>query len=190
MYARTLEDVSKEYGRNGPINVPLFTTAEREWETCRHYIDQEVLKRDKTHCPSCGTKPLIRSSDAIIKLRRLASAGRVRKPQNERVAEELESRFGNLVIKSDVEVEKFRQRIYDKIKTSKKKKMCGGSAFTAAREDSKEQNKYAETGLVLWNPRWTKGLGLTGGEEHEQVFSKLYRYTYVLKLERKYEKAM
>ena len=71
--------------KNGPINVPLFTTAEREWETCRHYIDQEVLKRDKTHCPSCGTKPLIRSSDAIIKLRRLASAGRVRKPQNERV---------------------------------------------------------------------------------------------------------
>ncbi len=71
--------------KNGPINVPLFTTAEKEWETCRHYIDQEVLKKDKTHCPSCGTKPLIRSSDAIIKLRRLASAGRVRKPQNERV---------------------------------------------------------------------------------------------------------
>ena len=34
---------------------------------------------------------------------------------------------------------------------------------------------------VLWNPRWTKGLGLTGGEEHEQVFSELYRYAYVLK---------
>ena len=27
--------------------------------------------------------------------------------------------------------------------------MCGGSAFTAAREDSKEQNRYAETGLVI-----------------------------------------
>ncbi|KAI9549854.1 hypothetical protein GHT06_007315 [Daphnia sinensis] len=84
MYARTLEDVSKEYGRNGPINVPLFTTAEREWETCRHYIDQEVLKRDKTHCPSCGKEPLVRSSDVIVKLRRLSSAGKVHNPENER----------------------------------------------------------------------------------------------------------
>jgi predicted RNA-binding Zn-ribbon protein involved in translation (DUF1610 family) len=70
--------------KNGPINVPLFTTAEREWETCRHYIDQEVLKRDKTHCPSCGKEHLVRSSDAIVKLRRLSSAGKVHNPENER----------------------------------------------------------------------------------------------------------
>ncbi|KAK4017586.1 hypothetical protein OUZ56_033200 [Daphnia magna] len=222
MYARTLEDVSKEYGRNGPINVPLFTTAEREWETCRHYIDQEVLKRDKTHCPSCGKEPLVRSSDAIVKLRRLSSAGKVHNPENERTMEQPQARFGNLVIKSDTEVENFRQRIYNK---TKKKQMCGGSAFKAAREDSNEQKKYDETGLVvssckhcvvpyainmfkgeswthtafmhneamksnakffcydviLWNPRWTTGMGLTGGEEHEQVFSKLYLYAYVLK---------
>ncbi|KAK4028639.1 hypothetical protein OUZ56_021643 [Daphnia magna] len=268
MYAHTLEEVSKEYGRTGPINIPLFTTAEREWETCRHYIDQEVFKRNKIDCPSCGTKPLVRSSDAIIKLRRLASAGKARKPENERVMDDVESRFENLVIKSDVEVESFRQRIYNKVQTSKKKNMCGGSAFKAAREDSNENKKYDETGLVvssckhcivpyainmfkgeswthtafmhyeawksqatffcydvvcqywkwmhqkvgpefpeymmltkemteilpimhqmahqlpcqvLWNPRWTKGLGLTGGEEHEQVFSKLYLYAYVLK---------
>jgi hypothetical protein len=34
---------------------------------------------------------------------------------------------------------------------------------------------------VLWNPRWTKRLGLTGGDKHEQFFSKLYLYAYVLK---------
>ncbi|KZR99999.1 Uncharacterized protein APZ42_003906, partial [Daphnia magna] len=85
MYAHTLEEVSKEYKRNGPIHILLFTTAEREWETCHHYIDQEVFKRKKIYCPSCGTKPLVRSSDAIIKLRHLASAGKARKPENERV---------------------------------------------------------------------------------------------------------
>ncbi|KAK4017462.1 hypothetical protein OUZ56_032773 [Daphnia magna] len=109
MYAHTLEEVSKEYKRNGPINILLFTTAEREWETCHHYIDQEVFKRKKIYCPSCGTKPLVRLSDAIIKLRHLASAGEARKPENER---------------------------------SKKKNMCGGSAFKAAREDSNENKKY------------------------------------------------
>jgi hypothetical protein len=67
--------------QNGPINVSLLTTAEREWETCRHYIDQQVFKRNKIDCPSCGTKPLVRSSDAILKLRRLASAGKARKSQ-------------------------------------------------------------------------------------------------------------
>ena len=78
--------------KNEPINVPLFTTVEREWETCRHYIDQEVLKRDKTNCPSCGKKPLIRYKPLIfyaIKLRRSASTGRVRKPKNERVYAEV-----------------------------------------------------------------------------------------------------
>ncbi|KAK4030551.1 hypothetical protein OUZ56_023794 [Daphnia magna] len=73
MYANIFEEVSEEYGRSGPINIPLFTTAEREWETCRHYIDQE----------------------------------------------------------------------------SKKKNVCGGSAFKAAREDSNENKKYNETGLVV-----------------------------------------
>ncbi|KAK4030779.1 hypothetical protein OUZ56_024118 [Daphnia magna] len=149
MYAHTLEEVSKEYERTGPINIPLFTTAEREWETCRHYIDQEVFKRNKIDCPSCGTKPLMRSSDAIIKLRRLASAGKARKQENERVMDDVESRFENLVIKSDVEVESFRQRIYNKVQTSKKKNMCGGSAFKAAREDSNENKKYDKTGLVV-----------------------------------------
>ena len=67
--------------QNGPINVSLLTTAEREWETCRHYIDQQFFKRNKIDCPSCGTKPLVRSSDAILKLRRLASAGKARKSQ-------------------------------------------------------------------------------------------------------------
>ncbi|XP_045032706.1 uncharacterized protein LOC123474557 [Daphnia magna] len=41
--------------------------------------------------------------------------------------------------------------------------------------------KYICTKQILWNPRWTTGMGLTGGEEHEQVFSKLYLYAYVLK---------
>ena len=31
--------------------------------------------------------------------------------------DDVESKFGNLVIKSDVEVENFRQRIYNKVKT-------------------------------------------------------------------------
>ncbi|XP_045028462.1 uncharacterized protein LOC116923942 [Daphnia magna] len=149
MYAHTLEEVSKEYGRNGPINIPLFTNAEREWETCRHYIDQEVFKRNKIDCPTCGTKPLVRSSDAIIKLGRLASAGNARKPENKRVIDDVESRFENLVIKSDVEDESFRQRIYNKVQTSKKKNMCGGSAFKAAGEDSNENKKYDETGIVI-----------------------------------------
>nr|CAH0100204.1 unnamed protein product [Daphnia galeata] len=34
---------------------------------------------------------------------------------------------------------------------------------------------------ILWNPHWTTEIGLTGEEEHEQVFSKLYLYAYVLK---------
>jgi predicted RNA-binding Zn-ribbon protein involved in translation (DUF1610 family) len=54
--------------QNGPINVTLFTTAEREWETCRHNIDDQVLERNKIDCPSCGKEPLVRSSDAIVKL--------------------------------------------------------------------------------------------------------------------------
>nr|CAH0102768.1 unnamed protein product [Daphnia galeata] len=120
MYAYTLEDVSKEYGRNGPINVSLLTTSEREWETFRPYIYKQ--------------------------LRSLASAGKARKSQ--KVFDDVESKFGNLVIKSDVEVENFRQRIYNKVKTSKKKNMCGESAFQAAREDSHEQKKYDETGIV------------------------------------------
>jgi hypothetical protein len=41
--------------------------------------------------------------------------------------------------------------------------------------------KYICTKQILWNPRWTTGIGLTGGEEHEHVFSKLYLYAYVLK---------
>ncbi|KZS03972.1 Uncharacterized protein APZ42_033170 [Daphnia magna] len=118
MYAHTFEEVSEEYGWSGPINILLFTAAEREWETCRHYIDMEVFKRNKIYCPSCGTKPLARSSDAIIKLRRFASAGKARKPENERVMDDVESRFENLVIKSDVEVETFRQRIYNKVQTT------------------------------------------------------------------------
>ncbi|KZR96889.1 Uncharacterized protein APZ42_008526, partial [Daphnia magna] len=129
--------------------IPLFTNAEREWETCRHYIDQEVFKRNKIDCPTCGTKPLVRSSDAIIKLGRLASAGNARKPENKRVIDDVESRFENLVIKSDVEDESFRQRIYNKVQTSKKKNMCGGSAFKAAGEDSNENKKYDETGIVI-----------------------------------------
>ncbi|XP_046642618.1 uncharacterized protein LOC124327667 [Daphnia pulicaria] len=84
MYAHFLEEVSTEYGRNGPINVTLFTTAEREWETCRHNIDDQVLQRNKIDCPSCGKEPLVRSSDAIVKLRRLSSAGKVHNPENER----------------------------------------------------------------------------------------------------------
>jgi hypothetical protein len=37
------------------------------------------------------------------------------------------------------------------------------------------------TKQILWNPHWTTEIGLTGEEEHEQVFSKLYLYAYVLK---------
>ena len=37
--------------QNGPINVPLFTTAEREWETCRHYIDRKCRKGTKLIAP-------------------------------------------------------------------------------------------------------------------------------------------
>ncbi|KAK4006436.1 hypothetical protein OUZ56_011589 [Daphnia magna] len=131
MYAHTIEEVSKEYGR---------------WETFRHYIDQEVFKRNKIDCPSCGTKPLVRSSDAIIKLRCLAFAGKARKLENESVMDDVESRFENLVIRSDVEVESFRQRIYNKVQTSKKKNMCGGSAFKAAREDSNEKKNMTRLG--------------------------------------------
>ena len=36
------------------------------------------------------------------------------------------------------------------------------------------------TKQILWNPHWTTEIGLTGEEEHEQVFSKLYLYAYVL----------
>lgn len=42
---------------------------------------QASFKRNKIDCPSCGTKPLVRSSDAILKLRRLASARKARKSQ-------------------------------------------------------------------------------------------------------------
>nr|CAH0101024.1 unnamed protein product [Daphnia galeata] len=240
MYAHSLEEVLTEYGRkeNGkPVDIILTT-------------------KNKIDCPSCGKEPLVRSSDAILKLRRLESAGKVRYPENERTMEQPQARFGNLVIKSDTKVENFRQRIYNKIPTTKKKQMCGGSAFKAAREDSNEQKKYDETGLVvssckhcvvpyainmfkgeswthtafmhneamksnakffcydvvcqywkwmkkkvaghfpeysnltsemtgilpimhknahqlpckiLWNPHWTTGIGLTGGEEHEQA---------------------
>nr|CAH0102906.1 unnamed protein product [Daphnia galeata] len=34
---------------------------------------------------------------------------------------------------------------------------------------------------ILWNPHWKTGAGLTGGEEHEQVFSKFHLYAYVTK---------
>ena len=34
--------------------------------------------------------------------------------------------------------------------------------------------------MILWNPRWKNGLGLTGGEEHEQVFSYLHLFAYVV----------
>jgi hypothetical protein len=70
--------------QNGPINVTLFTIEEREWETCRHNIDDQVLERNKIDCPSCGKEPFVKSSDAIVKLRRLSSAGKVRNPENER----------------------------------------------------------------------------------------------------------
>ena len=34
---------------------------------------------------------------------------------------------------------------------------------------------------ILYNPLWKKGTGLTIGEEHEQVFSKMSLYGYVTK---------
>ena len=101
---------------------------------CRFFIYDEVLQRNKINCPACGETPLMGSSDAIVKLRRLQSAGEIRKSNNKRTLvrsywvclffhkdflhinlfnriEKEEPRFGYIAIKSDVEVEAFRQRI-------------------------------------------------------------------------------
>nr|CAH0104430.1 unnamed protein product [Daphnia galeata] len=60
----------------------------------------------------------------------------------------LELRFGNSSTKSDVEVEKFCQRIYDKIKTSKKKR-CMEDWLSQLQEKISRKKKLNETGLEL-----------------------------------------
>ena len=91
-------------------------------------------------CPPCRKNPVMGSSDANVKLRRRTCAGKVQKSRNKRERlllsiyyfhhqltndincylffsiQEETPRFGDLVIKSDKEVQEFRNRIYTKIK--------------------------------------------------------------------------
>jgi len=51
----------------------------------RYSIHQEILNRNQTNCVPCGKEPVMKSSDAIVKFRRLKSAGTVRKNKNVRM---------------------------------------------------------------------------------------------------------
>ena len=50
----------------------------------QHTIDVQIKLQGNIYCPPCGNRPIMGSSDGILKLRRLKSAGAVRKGKNER----------------------------------------------------------------------------------------------------------
>ncbi|KAK4017361.1 hypothetical protein OUZ56_032308 [Daphnia magna] len=118
--------------QTGPINIPLFTTAERE----------KYLKGTKLIAP-VANKPLMRSFDAIIKLRRLAPAGKARKQENERVMDDVESReFSNQV--SDM----LKLRVFVKVdlqQSSNIEKEKHVWDLKAAREDSNENKNMTRS---------------------------------------------
>lgn len=149
-FAETLGEISKPSGRVGQVNVHLFKKAKQEWEFLNHTIDVKIKMQDKMYCPPCGKRPIMGSSDGIVKLMRLKSAGAVRKSKNERPELQTEKPFyGDAAIKSDEAVKARRDLIYSKIPRTKQKEMCGGSVFKAARIDSGKDHKSDETGLIV-----------------------------------------
>ena len=50
----------------------------------QHTIDVQIKLQKKNVLPPCGNRPIMGSSDGILKFMRLKSAGAVRKGKNER----------------------------------------------------------------------------------------------------------
>ncbi len=66
------------------MNDPLFSRAFKEWELCRLNIKVKIKNMSTVSCPPCGKYPVMGSSDGNVKLKRNASAGKVRDPQTKK----------------------------------------------------------------------------------------------------------
>lgn len=66
------------------MNEPLFSRAFKELELCRLNIKVKIKNMSTVSCPPCGKSPVMGSSDGNVELKRHASVGKVRNPQNER----------------------------------------------------------------------------------------------------------